>query len=122
MKFYHCKHCGNIVTYVEDHGPRIVCCGDEMEEMTPDTVDASKEKHVPVVTVSGNNVTVKVGSVAHPMTEEHHISWIALHTKAGCQRKKLNHTGAPEAHFALADGDEMVAAYAYCNLHGLWKA
>lgn len=122
MKFYHCKHCGNIVTYVEDHGPRIVCCGEEMDEMIPDTVDASKEKHVPVVLVSASNVTVKVGTVAHPMTAEHYIGWIALQTKAGCQLKMLNHTGAPEAHFALADGDELVAAYAYCNLHGLWKA
>lgn len=122
MTFYQCKHCGNIVAYVEDHGPRIVCCGEAMQEIVPGTVDASKEKHIPVLSVEGRIVTVKVGSVAHPMTEEHHIGWIALHTKTGNQRKELNHTGAPEAKFALVDGDEVIAAYAYCNLHGLWKA
>ena len=122
MKFYHCKRCGNIVAYVEDHGPRIVCCGEKMDEMIPGTMDASKEKHVPVVTVDGNKVTVRVGSADHPMVEEHYIGWIALQTKAGNQRKELNHTGEPEATFALVDGDAVIAAYAYCNLHGLWKA
>lgn len=122
MKFYHCEHCGNIIAYAVNSGVPVVCCGEKMKELVPDTVDASKEKHVPVVERSGNVVTVKVGSVAHPMVEEHYIGWVALETKLGNQRKELPHTGEPKASFALLDGDEVVAAYAWCNLHGLWKA
>ena len=122
MKFYHCEHCGNIIAYATDKGVPVVCCGEKMKELVPGTVDASKEKHVPEVTVEGNIVTVKVGSVAHPMVPEHYIGWIALETNTGNQRKELDHTGAPEAKFALMDGDEVKAVYAWCNLHGLWKA
>lgn len=122
MKFYHCEHCGNIIAYAVNSGVPVVCCGEKMKELVPGTVDASKEKHVPVVERSGNVVTVKVGSVAHPMVEEHYIGWVALETKLGNQRKELPHTGEPKASFALLDGDEVVAAYAWCNLHGLWKA
>ena len=122
MKFYHCEHCGNIIAYATDKGVPVVCCGEKMKELVPGTVDASKEKHVPEVTVDGNIVTVKVGSVAHPMVPEHYIGWIALETNTGNQRKELDHTGAPEAKFALMDGDKVKAVYAYCNLHGLWKA
>lgn len=92
------------------------------EELTANTVDAAKEKHVPVIEKSGNLVTVKVGSVAHPMTKEHYITFIAIETKEGIQIKTLQPENQPEAVFVLADGDEMLAAYAYCNLHGLWKA
>ncbi len=122
MEFYVCRHCGNVIAYVESKGPKVVCCGDEMQLLKPNTVDAAVEKHVPVVAVEGNLVTVTVGSVLHPMTEEHHIAWIALETKQGNQRKVLLHTGEPKAAFALTDGDEVVAAYEYCNIHGLWKA
>lgn len=122
MKFYHCEHCGNIITYAVDTGVKVVCCGDEMKELVPGTMDASQEKHVPEFSQQGNLVTVKVGSVAHPMVEAHYIGWIVLETKQGQQKKELDHTGAPEATFALVDGDEAVAAYAWCNLHGLWKA
>ena len=122
MKFYHCEHCGNIVAYATDKGVPIVCCGEKMKEMIPGTVDASKEKHVPVVSREGNLVTVKVGAAPHPMLPEHYIGWVALQTNTGNQRKELDHTGAPEAKFALLDGDEVVAVYAWCNLHGLWKA
>lgn len=122
MRFYHCVHCGNIVAYATDKGVPVVCCGEEMKELVPGTVDASKEKHVPVVSREGNIVTVKVGSDAHPMVPEHYIGWIALQTSTGNQRKELDHTGAPEAKFALLDGDDVVAVYAWCNLHGLWKA
>lgn len=122
MKFYHCEHCGNIVAYATDKGVPIVCCGEKMKEMIPGTVDASKEKHVPVVSREGNLVTVKVGAAPHPMVPEHYIGWVALQTNTGNQRKELDHTGAPEAKFALLDGDEVVAVYAWCNLHGLWKA
>ncbi|WP_396327379.1 desulfoferrodoxin family protein [Hydrogenoanaerobacterium sp.] len=121
-KFFICKHCGNLVGMINNSGVRMVCCGEQMDELKPNTVDAAQEKHVPVVEVSGNLVTVKVGSVAHPMLEEHHIAWIYLQTEQGGQRKELKVGGAPEATFALVEGDKPVAAFEYCNLHGLWKA
>ena len=121
MKFYKCNHCGNIISYVEDKGVPVVCCGEKMQELVAGSVDAAKEKHVPVVKVDGNKVMVTVGSVLHPMTDEHHISWIALETKQGNQRKELK-DGKPSACFTLCEGDEVVSCYAYCNLHGLWKA
>ena len=92
-----------------------------MQELIPNTVEAAREKHLPVITRSGETVTVKVGSVAHPMAEEHYIEWIILETKQGYQKKDLKPGEKPEAAFALTAGDEVVAAYAYCNLHGLWK-
>ena len=107
---------------VEDKGVPVVCCGEKMTELVPCTSDGAAEKHVPVVTVSGNKVTVNVGSDAHPMTDEHLISWIILETEDGCQRKHLSSADAPEASFMLADGEKAIAAYEYCNLHGLWKA
>lgn len=122
MKFYHCKRCGNIVQYIENQGPPIVCCGEKMEEMTVGTVDASREKHVPVVEATGSAVKVTIGSQPHPMVVEHYIGWVTLETTQGSQHKELDHTGAPEVTFALAEGDKPVAAYAYCNLHGLWKS
>ena len=122
MKFYQCSHCKNIITYVENKGVPVMCCGEKMQELVPGTVDAALEKHVPVVEKDGNKVTVKVGSVTHPMLEEHHIAFISIETKQGSQIKYLKAGEAPEAVFAIADGDEFVAAYEYCNLHGLWKA
>ena len=122
MKFYVCKHCGNIITYVENKGVPVMCCGEKMSELVPNTVEAATEKHVPVVHKDGNQVTVEVGSVAHPMLEEHHIGWIVLETSQGSYRKELKAGQKPEAKFALVDGEEVVAAYAYCNLHGLWRA
>ncbi len=122
QKFYICKHCGNIIGMIHSSGAKVVCCGDPMTELVPNTTDASNEKHVPVITVDGNKVRVEVGSVLHPMTEDHHIAWIYIHTEKGGQRKVLDHTGAPIAEFILTDNDKLVAAYEYCNLHGLWKA
>ena len=122
MKFYICKHCGNMIAMVSESGVPVKCCGENMVELIPGTTDAATEKHVPVITVDGTKVTVKVGEVTHPMAEEHYIQWIALETKAGNQRKQLKPGEAPEACFALCEGDEVIAAYEYCNLHGLWKA
>lgn len=122
MKFYQCSHCKNIITYADNKGVPVMCCGEKMQELVPGTVDAALEKHVPVIEKDGNKVTVKVGSVTHPMLEEHHIVFIAIETKQGSQIKHLKAGDAPEAVFAIADGDEFVAAYEYCNLHGLWKA
>jgi superoxide reductase len=121
MKFYLCTHCGNIVTYMKESGVPVVCCGEKMKEIVPGSVDAAVEKHLPVLSAEGNAVTVRVGSVEHPMKPEHLIEWIVLETKQGFQRKTLKPGEKPEAVFALAGGDAAVAAYAYCNLHGLWK-
>lgn len=122
MKFYRCKHCGQIVAMVEKKTCPVMCCGEAMEEIVPGTSDGAVEKHVPVYEVKDNVVHVKVGEVEHPMLEEHHIAWIAIETKMGNQRKVLEHTEKPEAYFALLEGDEVLAVYEYCNLHGLFKA
>ena len=122
LKFYKCEHCGNIVVKVYDKGVPVMCCGEKMVEMTANTVDAAVEKHVPVATVEGNAVNVVVGEVEHPMTEEHLIAFIVLETKKGYQVAELTAEDAPKASFSGAEGDEAVAVYEYCNLHGLWKA
>ncbi len=122
MKFYICEHCGNIVAMVKSSGVPIMCCGQKMTELVPNTSDGAHEKHVPVMTREGSKVTVAVGSVAHPMMEAHYIEWIALQTKDGNQRKALKPGDAPRAEFCVPEGDEIEAVYAYCNLHGLWKA
>ena len=122
LKFYRCKICGKIIAIVKDTGVPTICCGQEMEQIIPGTTDASVEKHVPVITVNCNEVEVKVGSVDHPMAPEHYIEWIALSTKQGNQRKCLKPGDAPVAKFALVAGDEVVKAYAYCNLHSLWAS
>ena len=122
MKFYKCSSCGTIVAAVEENCGPVHCCGKAMDVLEPNTVDAAVEKHVPVVSVSGNVVTVTVSSVEHPMTEAHLIQWVALQTKQGNQRKELKAGDKPEVKFALLDGDEVVGAFAYCNLHGLWKS
>ena len=119
-KFYICEKCGNIVGMIHNGGVPMMCCGQKMAKLEAGVVEASHEKHIPVVTVEGNTVRVNVGSVTHPMSEEHHIAWIYLQTNRGGQRKCLDVTGAPEVTFALAD-ETPVAVYAYCNLHGLWK-
>ena len=121
LKFYRCKICGKIIAIVKDTGVPTICCGEEMEQIIPGTTDAAVEKHVPVITQNGNLVEVNVGSVAHPMAPEHFIQWIAIHTKQGNQRKELKAGEAPSATFSLAEGDEFVKAFAYCNLHGLWS-
>ena len=118
-KFYICRHCGNIIGMIKDAGVPIKCCGEKMEELVANTVDASGEKHIPVVEVADGMVKVTVGSVEHPMLPEHSIEWIYLQTEKGGQRKVLNPGEAPAAAFALGD-DKPVAVYEYCNLHGLW--
>ncbi|MCD2435476.1 desulfoferrodoxin [Acidaminococcus sp. NSJ-142] len=121
-KFFKCAHCGQIITLVKATGVPVICCGEKMGELVPNTVDAAKEKHVPVYEVKDGVVNVTVGSVEHPMTAEHYIEFIVLATKNGVQRKDLKPGDAPKAAFALVAGDEVEGVYAYCNLHGLWKA
>ena len=108
MKFYVCSHCGNIIAFVKSSGVPVVCCGEKMQEL--------------VVQVDGQKVTVTVGSTEHPMLPEHYIEWIALATKQGNQRKELKPGQKPQAEFMVCPDDEVEAVYAYCNLHGLWKA
>ena len=121
VKFYICPHCGNIVEMVHDAGVSPVCCGQKMNELIPNSVDASGEKHVPAVKVDGNVVEVNVGTVDHPMVDVHWIEWVALVSDKGIQRKYLNPGEAPKVSFHLVD-EKPQAVYAYCNLHGLWKA
>lgn len=120
-KLFKCMHCGNIVEKIDDKGVPIVCCGEKMTELVPNTTEGAFEKHIPVIEVSDRVITVKVGEVEHPMMEAHHIAFIILETNMGTQRKFLDVAGKPEAKFALAEGEEVVAAYEYCNLHGFWK-
>lgn len=122
MKFYVCEHCGNIIEFAKNAGVPVMCCGQKMTELIPGTSDGAVEKHVPVVKVNGNQVSVEIGAVEHPMVQEHYIEWIAIETKKGSQKVNLTPADAPKAEFLLSEGDEYVAAYAYCNLHGLWKA
>lgn len=121
-KFFRCQHCGNIITKLFDSGVPVVCCGENMTEMTANTSDGATEKHVPEVKVDGNKVEVTIGSVLHPMLAEHHIAWIYLQTSNGGQIACLEVGKDPIATFALHDGDKAIAAFEYCNLHGLWKA
>ena len=121
MKFYKCDICGKIIAIVEDTAVETVCCGQDMRELVPNTTDGKLEAHVPVYTVDGNTVTVKVGAKPHPMTDEHHIAWIAIETDQGNQRKCLKPGDAPEAKFALVPCEKVRNVYEYCTLHGLWK-
>ncbi len=122
IRFYRCKHCGNFAFMLHASGAPMTCCGEHMQEIEANTVEAATEKHIPVVTVDGDTVTVAVGSVAHPMVEAHFIQWIYLETEAGGQFKYLSPGQDPVAAFKLTEGETVVAAYEYCNLHGLWKA
>ena len=119
-RFSLCRRCGNLVGRIHESGQPLFCCGEEMEALEPNTVEASGEKHLPVVTAEPGAVRVCVGSTAHPMLPEHSIQWIYLQTANGGQRKALKPGDDPSVTFRLGEGDEPVAVYAYCNLHGLW--
>ena len=119
VKFFKCNHCGNLVGKVIDKGAPLVCCGEKMQELVPNTVEASGEKHLPVIEkIDDCRIKVKVGSVAHPMLEEHHIAFIYLENDNGGAR--INLKDVPEAEFCTCNG-KPIAVYEYCNLHGLWK-
>ena len=121
-EIYKCEICGNIVEVVHQGVGELVCCGQAMKLMKENTEDAAQEKHVPIVERDGNKVTVKVGSVAHPMETEHYIEWIEIKmVDAGRIAKRYLKPGdAPEVEFHTREGD--IEVRAYCNLHGLWKA
>ena len=120
MQFFICEECGNLMGALHFSGAPMTCCGQKMKELSANTSDGAKEKHVPAVTVEDDLVTVEIGSVPHPMTDAHYIAWIYLQTEKGGQRKNLKPGDEPKAVFALHD-DKVVAVYEYCNLHGLWK-
>ena len=118
-KFYKCRHCGNVIEKVVDSKVPVICCGEKMEELIPNTVDASQEKHVPVVTkVNDCTIKVEVGSVPHPMLPEHHIAFIYVETENGGIRVDLK--DKPEAVICTCSS-KPIAVYEYCNLHGVWK-
>lgn len=119
-KFLICQRCGNLVEMIIDKGVTPNCCGEDMVELIANTTDAAAEKHVPVIEADNYIVTVTVGETLHPMTEEHYIMWIYLKTDKRVMRKDLTPNDEPKAVFALLDDEQIIEAYAYCNLHGLW--
>ncbi len=117
MKFYRCEESGEILACNACEAVDLT----GKEEIIANTVDAAKEKHLPVISREGQTVTVTVGSVLHPMTDEHYIAWILLETKSGEARIELQPTDEPVAQFYVAEDDEIIAAYEYCTLHGIWQ-
>jgi superoxide reductase len=120
LQVYKCEVCGNMVEVVHNSGGTLVCCGKPMKYMEENTVDAAREKHVPAIEKVEGGVLVKVGSVEHPMLDNHYIEWIEVLTENKVYRKHLKPGDKPEALFLLEE--EIVAVREYCNLHGVWKA
>ncbi|QOX79560.1 desulfoferrodoxin [Trichlorobacter lovleyi] len=120
LEVYKCQHCGNIIEVLIGGGANIVCCGENMQLQSENTVDAAKEKHVPVIVKGDGTITVKVGEVSHPMEEKHYIQWIELIADGKVYTQFLEPGQAPEATFCVTA--TTVTAREYCNLHGQWKA
>ena len=119
-RFYICKKCGKIIEMVQNTQIDTVCCGQVMEILESGTIDASHEKHVPVVDVNNEIVEIKVGAIEHPMAPEHSILWICLETDKSIYRRNLSISDSPSAIFKIND-EVIKSVYAYCNLHGLWS-
>ncbi len=119
-KFYICRHCGNLIGMIHNAGVPMMCCGQRMEALIPNTTEASGEKHLPIVNIEDGVIYVNVGAVNHPMADEHFIEWIYIETENGGQQRILSSGDVPEATFYIGE-DKPIAVYAYCNLHGLWK-
>ena len=117
MIVFKCKKCGKVITILNDKDTNTICCEEEMEELLPNTVDASHEKHLPSISIDDDMVYVQIGDVEHPMTNEHYIEWIMCEYKDANIIKKLNPNDKPVAYFNYKEG---IKIYAYCNLHGLW--
>ena len=120
MGIYKCEVCGNIVEVLHDGAGKLVCCKEPMKRFEENTVDASKEKHVPVIEKTANGYKVKVGSISHPIEEKHYIEWIELIANGKAYRQFLKPGEVPEAKFCIDTAQ--VTARKYCNIHGLWKA
>ena len=121
MNFYKCERCKNIIINVKEEKVPVSCCHELMKLLVPNTVDAAKEKHIPVITKIDNTVIVEIGSIPHPMIDVHYIEWIVLETNSGYYIKHLNPGDLPKAQFNLEDDEKILAAYEHCNIHGLWK-
>ncbi len=121
-EIFKCERCGNIVEIVNASGVPLMCCGQKMKELEAGVSDGAAEKHVPDYKVEGNRVIVNVGSVDHPMVDVHWIEWVSVESNLSVQRKHLKPGQPPRVSFLLEEGEQVVAVYAYCNLHGLWKA
>ena len=120
LQVYRCPICGNMVEVVHASGGTLVCCGQPMEVQTENTTEAATEKHIPVIEEAGSGIRVVVGSVAHPMGDDHYIEWIEVAVDGKSYRQFLNTNDAPEAFFPISGAN--ISARAYCNLHGLWKS
>jgi superoxide reductase len=120
LQVYKCEICGNIVEVIHEGGGELVCCGQPMKLLVANTVDAAREKHVPIIEKTATGVTVKVGSAAHPMEEKHYIEWIEIIADGKAYRQFLKPGDAPEATFAIKA--TTIEAREYCNIHGLWKS
>lgn len=120
--FYHCPICGALLGAIEPSPKPPICCGQPMEHLTPGTTDAPHEKHVPIVTCEDRKTIVTVGEIPHPMSELHYIEWIYLQTSRGGHMRRLYPGEKPEARFRLCASERPVCAFAYCNLHGLWRS
>ena len=121
MKFFVCNRCGNLVGSIHNSGVPMICCGEKMAELVPNTKEASVEKHLPVASISDGKLEVQVGSTLHPMEEEHYIKFVYVETKSGGMRKSLTIGQEPKVSFVFSADDKPIAVYAYCNLHGMWK-
>ena len=120
LKFYRCKHCGNLIAMVNDAKVNPICCGEKMELLVPGSVEASVEKHIPEYKVKDGILEVVVGSIAHPMLDNHYIEWVAYESEEGFAIKYLKPGMEPKVEFALKEGETVLRVYSYCNLHGLW--
>lgn len=121
LKFYKCELCGKVIEMLTDPTVATICCAKEMYRLIPNKNDGAVEKHVPVVTIEKNKVHVEIGSVLHPMTDEHSIEWIILQTDKAVYRKNLKPYTKPIADFLLLENEKPLTVYAYCNLHSLWE-
>lgn len=121
LKFYKCNICHKVIIMCKELANDTICCNEVMSELMPNTTDGAVEKHVPVVTTTDGQIIVSVGSQPHPMGQDHYIEWIVIETNLGHQMKHLKPNEQPQARFRLADQEELRFAYAYCNVHGLWR-
>ena len=120
-KYLICKKCGNLVEMIEESGVPIVCCGTEMSELIANETEGAAEKHIPVIIEKNNIVTIKIGSIEHPMEENHYIKWVSINTTKGKYNFSLEPNMEPKVEFSLSNNEKVIDAYAYCNIHGLWK-
>ena len=121
LEIYHCSVCGNTVEVVGEGAGELVCCGQQMQKMAENSVDAAKEKHVPVIEkdTEKKKLIVRIGEAAHPMEKEHYIQWVEVIVDGSTRRKFLEPGDEPKSEFCLPNKDFLVRSY--CNLHGLWS-